>query len=50
MSDDRDALPSCLMLSLSKHEASGTAVGPVLSFDKLRMRAYCDHTLSEAER
>ncbi len=28
------------MLSLSKHEASGTAVGPALSFDKLRMRAY----------
>jgi hypothetical protein len=33
------------MLSLSKHEASGTAGGPALSFDRLRMRAYCDDSL-----
>jgi hypothetical protein len=34
------------MLSLSKHEASGTAVGPALSFDRLRMRADCDDSPS----
>ncbi len=31
---------------LSKHEASGTAFGPALSFDKLRMRAYFDGSLA----
>jgi len=30
------------MLSLSKHEASGTAEGPTLSFDRLRTRVYFD--------
>jgi hypothetical protein len=33
------------MLSLSKHEASGTAVGPDLSFDRLRIRSYFDDSL-----
>ena len=36
------ALQPCLMLSLSKHEASGAAAGPALSFDRLRTRACFD--------
>jgi hypothetical protein len=34
------------MLRLSKHAASGTAVGPAVSFDRLRMKAYFDGSLS----
>jgi hypothetical protein len=34
------------MLSLSKHEASGAAARPALSFDRLRMRAYFDDSVS----
>jgi len=41
----RDSFQSCLILSLSKDEASGTALGPALSFDRLRMRAYFDEPL-----